>query len=174
MPQAALIRLFLLFLLIPTGIPAGIAAAGPAYPPVPHLGLTPGKLCTQPIERRYPERIAYCGRKVSDAMKLGVMRLYDERLGTKTSQMDRTLFTIDHHIPLCMGGSNDLANLWPQHRRIGAVTTSLEAKICRLMALGRWRQAHAVDIMRRVKQDLRLVPAVTKRVDDELKRFEAR
>jgi hypothetical protein len=37
-------------------------------------------------------------------------------------------YEIDHLIPLCLGGSNDIANLWPQPRRQIESTWNAEAK----------------------------------------------
>jgi hypothetical protein len=37
-------------------------------------------------------------------------------------------YEIDHLIPLCLGGSDDFANLWPQPRRSIEVTWNAEAK----------------------------------------------
>jgi hypothetical protein len=36
-------------------------------------------------------------------------------------------YEIDHLIPLCLGGSNDLSNLWPQPRRSIEKTWNAEA-----------------------------------------------
>jgi hypothetical protein len=37
-------------------------------------------------------------------------------------------YQIDHLIPLCLGGSDDFANLWPQPRRSIEATWNAEAK----------------------------------------------
>lgn len=123
------------------------------YPEGPLPDLTPGELCKQPSEFRYPERIPYCNRKVSVSLKKAVREAYDARLGTQTSLFKRRVLIIDHLIPLCMGGSNGALNLWPQHEKVGEVTTVIEDMLCRLMEAGKLRQAPAIDLILRAKRD---------------------
>jgi hypothetical protein len=65
-------------------------------------------------------------------------------------------YEIDHLIPLCLGGSDDFSNLWPQPRRSIEATWNAEAKdrlerhICDLVCRGRLelstaQQAFALD-----------------------------
>ena len=68
--------------------------------------------------------------------------------------MDRQEFKIDHFIPLCMGGGNDVANLWPQHRTVYEVTDPLEDQLCQLMSLGDMDQAKAIETIRYAKHHL--------------------
>jgi len=60
------------------------------------------------------------------------------------------LYTIDHKIPLSMGGSNSQDNLWPQPR----VTTSavLELLVFNLIKEDRISQKEALDLVLSVKK----------------------
>jgi hypothetical protein len=123
------------------------------FPLSPDPSMTPGSLCARPTERRYPERIAYCTRSVGSDRKRAIMRAYDEELGYRVTSMDRGAFKIDHYIPLCMGGSNESDNLWPQHMSVYQYTDALEELTCRRMAEGRLSQADAVELIKRAKAD---------------------
>src|SRR5690349_1786167 len=88
------------------------------FPRGPEHSVTPGSLCGHADARRYPERVPYCNRDVSSGLKREIFRDYDQRFGYRTTQLPRAQFKIDHLIPLCMGGSNERNNLWPQHETI--------------------------------------------------------
>jgi hypothetical protein len=81
-------------------------------------------------------------------------------MGYRTRQMDRQDFKIDHYIPLCMGGSNDIKNLWPQHKSVYAITDPLEPVLCDKMAQGRLLQKKAVEIIMYAKAHLDEVPEI--------------
>lgn len=85
------------------------AAAGRARP---DASVTPGGLCTPADpdfqEYRYAERIAYCRRHVTQAMKLEVGAHYG------ISQADWRDYEFDHLIPLSIGGDSSVDNLWPE------------------------------------------------------------
>ena len=80
----------------------------------PNPSMTPGSYCTTHDndfkEYRYKEQIAWCSRNVSHATKADVYRSY----GVEPDGN----YTIDHLIPLSLGGSNSRDNLWPQHRSV--------------------------------------------------------
>ena len=122
------------------------------YPVRPDAELTPGGVCTTPDERRYPEHVAYCERDVESDLKRDIFVQYDRKLGYQTTHMSRSLFKIDHLIPLCLGGSNNRSNLWPQHRTIYELTDPIEPYLCGLLGRGVLKQAEAIDIIREVKQ----------------------
>lgn len=124
-----------------------------SYPTYPHP-ITPGSVCTKPIEYRYKEHIPYCGRIVSDSTKKYIIKLYDETYGFKVGSMDRQDFTIDHYISLCMGGSNEVNNLWTQHKSTKAITDPLEFLLCQKMVDGRVTQAESVRIIKEAKMNL--------------------
>lgn len=137
-----------------------LAFAQPKFPENPNPSLTPGKLCEHADEFRYPERIPYCRRNVTPQTKDKTIVTYDSKLGFEIKKMDRREFKIDHLVPLCAGGSNDESNLWPQHETVYAVTDPLEPAICEKMAEGKLKQAEAMRLVLKAKQDLSQVEGV--------------
>jgi hypothetical protein len=138
---------------------ASSALAMDAFPIAPDATLTPGALCTTPSTYRYPEKIAYCERNVDTRHKTEVYLAYDQ-LGYQTRSMKRQNFKIDHYIPLCMGGSNESTNLWPQHQTVYTITDPLEQKLCEKMSEGVLSQKDAVDLIKKAKADLSLVDGI--------------
>ena len=122
------------------------------YPQSPDLIETPGSLCEHGGTYRYPEHIKYCERNVDSSLKKQLFLNYDEKFNFETSHMQRSLFKIDHLIPLCLGGSNEASNLWPQHVKIYTETDPLEPYLCGLLQEGKITQAAAVQIIRTIKQ----------------------
>lgn len=129
-------------------------AHGAQYPQGPDLQVTPGKLCDRPTKYRYPENIAYCERDVVYSTKEIVIGEYDTKFNYKIATLPREDFKIDHLIPLCAGGSNDIQNLWPQHKTIYVITDPLEPILCAKMAQGRLKQADAVGLVIEAKTHL--------------------
>lgn len=123
------------------------------FPETPNEKFTPGDVCDIAKVFRYPEKIAYCERNVSKERKAAIFKTYDLELGFHTLEMNRSDFKIDHYIPLCMGGSNDDENLWPQHKSIYQQTDPIEPVLCELMSSGQLLQAKAIDIIRQVKRN---------------------
>jgi len=130
--------------------------AGNPYPRVPNLSLTPGALCTTPISYRYPEQIPYCERDVDSWTKELVFIKYRE-LGFSLSG-ERSRYKVDHFIPLCAGGSNDLENLWPQYDTISVLTDPLEPLGCTVLSKGKITQKALVDLVMKAKLDPKEVP----------------
>lgn len=137
-----------------------LAIAGNPYPRSPNPTLTPGALCTTPIEYRYPERIAYCEREVSSWQKELVFINY-RKLGFSLSG-ERSQYKVDHFIPLCAGGSNDITNLWPQYYTISEKTDPLEPLGCKVLAKGKITQKELVDLITDVKLDISRLPEAMK------------
>jgi hypothetical protein len=135
------------------------------YPQGPNPNLTPGETCTHASTYRYPERIPYCDRNVTSDLKRAIIARYDRQLGYRIESMQRSKFKIDHYIPLCMGGSNDASNLWPQHESVYTVTDPLEPILCEKMAQGKLKQADAIDMIREAKNDLSKVSAIISRAN---------
>lgn len=154
MPDYLELCLKLFLALFVFGFSTPVFSAQP-FPTSPDPQLTPGSLCAKPNAKRYPEGIAYCERRVASELKAEVMEKYDQLLGYRVTAMRRQLFKIDHYIPLCMGGSNEAENLWPQHESVYSQTDPLEELVCTKMALGRLRQQEAVSIIRQAKADPR-------------------
>lgn len=141
------------------------ASAQNRYPIKPDPTLTPGQLCMHPDTLRYPERIKYCERDVTTNTKDRVIKIYDSKFGYNISHQQRSQFKIDHYIPLCMGGSNEVQNLWPQHQSVYYQTDPLEGLMCEKMKAGRLKQAEAVQLIKRAKNDLSQVQAVLQYVN---------
>lgn len=139
---------FLVFLSVAT------QAGTQKFPLGPDPRETQGSLCNQPSEYRYPERIPYCRRNVMTETKYQVIDVYERQLGYKILSYGREKFKIDHLIPLCMGGSNNENNLWPQHESVYKITDPLEFAACEKMKAGRLSQKEAVDIILAAKNDL--------------------
>lgn len=131
-----------------------------SYPLGPDPQMTPGALCDHPDNYRYPEHIAYCNRDVASDTKRAIIAKYDETFGYRIQQMDRKDFKIDHYIPLCAGGANEVANLWPQHKSVFEITDQLEATICEKMAAGKLLQKEAIGYIRAGKADLSKVDGI--------------
>lgn len=140
-----------------------VSFANENFPTAPDATLTPGVLCNKPDSFRYPEQIKYCERNVSTSTKAAIFEKYD-KLGYTTRSMSRRAFKIDHYIPLCAGGSNEVRNLWPQHQTVYEITDQLEALICEKMADGVLRQRDAVDLIIEAKNNLDQVPDIEDQV----------
>lgn len=134
-------RIFLLVFLV--------ASAAWGYPEYPDASRTPGDLCTESDsdfqEYRYSEQIPYCRRSVSSGLKKTIYRDYGIDLSQKSQ------YTIDHLVPLSMGGSNSRENLWPEHKAIKALRPNLEYKVYLALRGGRIYQEEAVDIVLEAK-----------------------
>lgn len=136
------------------------------YPKGPDAQMTPGDLCHRPTELRYAEKIAYCKRNVDTSTKNQIIKAYDQNLGFGIGSMPRNKFKIDHFIPLCMGGSNEKENLWPQHESVYNLTDPLEQEACEKMAEGKLLQEEAVALIREAKLNLSKVAEVRKLIHD--------
>lgn len=149
-----------LVLSLSASLSAGAFQKGTDFPQGPDAHLTPGSLCSHPSTHRYPERIPYCERNVESQLKREIFREYDAKLGYNTTQMDRQAFKIDHYIPLCMGGSNEKDNLWPQHVSVYTLTDPMEGLACEKMAQGVLTQEHAIELIKRGKNDFDTIDTV--------------
>ncbi len=94
------------------------------YPIAPNRESTPGSYCrpsdSEYVERRYRERIPYCRRYVPPSVIETIFRHY------RIPEASWVNYTIDHLIPLALGGSNARTNLWPEHKSVKALRPSLE------------------------------------------------
>lgn len=123
------------------------------YPIQPDPEMTPGKLCERGT-KRYAQQITYCERNVSGGEKNAIIKDYDQELGFKIQTMDRGAFKIDHFIPLSIGGSNDVENLWPQHKSVYAYSDRLELLLFQAMEADKIAQAKAIEVIKECKLDL--------------------
>jgi hypothetical protein len=136
-----------------------------SFPTGPAAQLTPGKLCDHPDATRYPEKIAYCTRDVTPETKRQIIEEYDRKFGYTIESMPRSDFKIDHYIPLCVGGSNDISNLWPQHVSVYTVTDPLEEAVCEKMSDGKLLQKDAVKLIVEAKTHLDETPTILAQVN---------
>lgn len=144
---------------------ASVFAEARAYFPTnPDPQLTPGSLCQRATRYRYAEKIAYCERDVEGRLKSRIIQTYNHDLGFNIQPSQRSQFKIDHLIPLCMGGSNDVTNLWPQHKSIYNITDPLEPLLCEKMQMGRLSQRDAVVYILTAKKDLNQARAILQQV----------
>ncbi len=120
-----------------------------SYPMTPDKNKNPGDLCTDNdedfYEYRYDERIPYCERNVSALTK---RKIYD---AYRVPENERREYTIDHILPLAIGGSNHWKNLWPEHKEVKALRPTLEDKLYRAMRDGEMEQSEAVRTVLRAK-----------------------
>ncbi|MFZ4714971.1 MAG: hypothetical protein ACOYL6_14725 [Bacteriovoracaceae bacterium] len=147
-------RMFLVILIILANI-----SFAQDFPKSPNSRFTPGSVCDQPTQYRYPEHIAYCERNVDTLTKDEVFNTY-RTLGYKLPPNQRSSYKIDHYIPLCAGGSNDANNLWPQHVTIYKLTDPIEPLGCQKMSEGKLSQKEFIDLIKQAKNDLSQVPVV--------------
>ena len=126
-----------------------------AFPIVPDPELTTGELCTRDnpdyTEDRYNEHIPYCTRNVETRLK---NQIYDKYGIPKEC---RYRYTIDHFIPLSLGGDNAEANLWPEHRLVKATRQNLEEQLYNQLKRGQISQKAAVDLIYHAKTSLKHV-----------------
>lgn len=139
---------------------ASFVFATEGYPKAPDAQITPGALCVNQDEFRYPEKIKYCDRNVSTGLKWAVINRYTKNFQFTISDGNRTEFKIDHYIPLCMGGANAFENLWPQHASVYRVTDPLEEILCKAMADGKLLQSQAIEKIKFGKANLSAVPGI--------------
>lgn len=148
-------KLVLMTLLTTLVSTAFVAQAEEFYLSAPDLQLTPGDLCKTADELRYPEQIIYCKRDVSYEKKQYIFKLYMEKY--KNFHIDdnnRYSYKVDHYIPLCMGGSNEIENLWPQYKNIYDITDEIESALCQELAVGNITQKEAIEKIRFAKNNV--------------------
>lgn len=120
-----------------------------AFPFTPDETLTTGSLCSTHDpdfeEFRYRENIAYCKRSVSSSDKEKIYRTYG------VSQKCRKEYTIDHFIPLSVGGTNRPDNLWPEPKSIKALRKDLEMELFKAIRDGKITQDEAIQRIRDAK-----------------------
>ncbi|HEX4924281.1 MAG TPA: hypothetical protein VFV50_09345 [Bdellovibrionales bacterium] len=119
------------------------------FPLVPNAKLTPGSLCTPNSPDfegyRYSQKIPYCRRSVTYEQKQIVYDAYRIPHGCRRN------YTVDHLIPLSIGGSNQFENLWPEHHRVKQTRISFEDEIHMQVRDGQMSQQSAVQLVYKVK-----------------------
>ncbi len=126
-----------------------ISSLSLSYPLVPNEDLTYGQLCSERNvdfkNYRYAERIPYCERNVTQEQRSRIYNQY--RIPTNC----RKRYTIDHFIPLSIGGDNSDVNLWPEHKLVKATRPRLEQELYEAISRGRITQKQAVELIVREK-----------------------
>ncbi len=135
------VLVLLLFLVMPN-----LLFAFPLTPTVP------GSYCTSDDpdfdEYRYAEGIAHCRRNVSTNTK--------NKVCARDGVYDRTNFTVDHCVPLSLGGSNHENNLWCQHRGINSTRREFTAYLN--VKNGKWTRDRGVNFVLDFKYSNHPVP----------------
>lgn len=124
------------------------------FPDGPDQRTTPGDLCKNSNNYRYPEHIKYCERAVDPGLKAEIIANYDREFGYDIRQLPRGDFKIDHFIPLSIGGSNDVKNLWPQHRSVYKYSDTIELQVFELISKGKIKQVDAIQAIKDCKLNL--------------------
>jgi len=144
------VRVLLVFGLM-TGAFAAKANLSEINPLRPAPQLTPGELCSRTDtdfkEFRYKERVPYCERNVSNSLKGHIYNLYG------VHPKETSDYTVDHLIPLALGGNNSRENLWPEHIEIKALRKNLEFDTYRRLDRGEITQNEAVQIVYQAKMN---------------------
>lgn len=122
-----------------------IANIGFAYPLTPSPELTQGELCSEEnvdfAGYRYKEHIPYCQRNVSWVRREKIYDLYN------IPSHCRHRFTVDHFIPLALGGDNSDTNLWPEHKLVKATRPFLEQNLYLALVRGEITQSDAIQVI---------------------------
>ena len=120
-----------------------------AFPLVPNPAWAQGSLCTRQHNDyetdRYSQKIAYCKRNVESNLKRELYDLY------KIPEGCRHRYTIDHIIPLSIGGDNRPENLWPEHKNVKATRATLEEEVFIEVRDGDMTQKEAVALILKEK-----------------------
>jgi hypothetical protein len=134
-----------------------LACSSPAladFPLTPGAA-TSGSLCTNNdsdfVEYRYSGQIPYCQRRVSSWDKKQIYDSYG------VPERCRKEYTIDHFIPLSLGGTNKANNLWPEAKVVKHLRQNLELELFEALRAGTITQADAIATIR----DAKLNPPVT-------------
>ena len=135
------------------------ALASGSFPDGPELKETPGSLCLSG-SKRYPENITYCVRVVTSDLKKQIIRMYDQEFGYSIQKLPRDQFKIDHFIPLSIGGSNSMNNLWPQHRSVYEITDPIEQLLSEKISQAKIKQEEAIKLIKEVKLNLSKAPEI--------------
>lgn len=135
---------------------SSFASAEPFFPiPIqPDQQKTPGDFCSEMDADfdgyRYPEKMVYCVRNVSKGDKTQVYKAYNVDLKCKHR------YTIDHMVPLAIGGNNSQDNLWPEHVLVKQTRLELEQELYDAVSAGQMKSEDAVKIIIQEKTKLNL------------------
>jgi len=118
-----------------------------AFPKTPNSKFTHAHFCTDKDRDfdgyRYAEKIPHCKRRVYTSTRKKVYAMYG------IAWADRSQYTIDHLVSLAFSGSNDISNLWPQHKSISSA--KYEGQLYRLLKAGKITRNEAVNLILKFK-----------------------
>ena len=113
---------------------------------LPDPAITPGRVCSQSDPNfsgyRYPGHVAVCARSVSSAEKDSIAARYGVARG------EYSQYEFDHFIPLSIGGSDAVENVWPQPLAEAHEKDALEQELYNAISQGTITQADAVSRVR--------------------------
>lgn len=122
-----------------------------AYPLVPNPEWAQGSLCNKQNPdfetERYSQKVAYCRRNVESNLKKELYDLY------KIPEHCRGHYTIDHIIPLSIGGDNSPQNLWPEHRNVKQTRPYLEEEVFMAVRDDQMKQKDAITLILKTKKN---------------------
>lgn len=120
-----------------------------SFPLVPNPQIAQGSLCNRQNPDyetdRYKQKIPYCRRNVESELKSHLYDLYN------IPEKCRNRYTIDHIIPLSIGGDNSAQNLWPEHKNVKATRPYLEEEVFIDVKEGHMLQKDAVALILKEK-----------------------
>ncbi len=126
-----------------------------AYPTIPNSQETTGELCNVRdldfTEYRYQEQIPYCIRNVDVSLKQLIYNRYNIPVEC------RHRYTIDHFIPLSIGGNNNIKNLWPEHKLVKATRPKLELELYQKIRDSLITQKAAIQVIVKAKTSITAV-----------------
>jgi len=121
---------------------AATSIATTLSPRTPDPEYTSGELCSEQdadfAGYRYEQKIVYCERNVTTEMKNEIYEYY------RVPVAQRHNYTIDHFIPLSIGGNNNYKNLWPEHKKIKQTRLNLEQVLYEAVRDNRMSQEEAI------------------------------
>jgi hypothetical protein len=127
------------------------------FPLVPNPKLTPGDTCRQGepaySRLRYAQRVPVCDRTVDTEQRQRIYDNYGIPHGCRQN------YTIDHFIPLSIGGSNRNENLWPEHKSIKQSRLHFEEWIMKQVEESIMTQQQAIQRVYQEKMNSRLNPS---------------
>jgi hypothetical protein len=123
-------------------------------PVTPDVDKTPGDLCTVDDkdfhEFRYKEKMPYCIRKVATWQRDRIYKQYN------IPEKCRHRYTVDHLVPLAVGGNNAFENLWPEHVLVKETRQELELELYHEVDKGKMKSEQAREIIFKAKLELQL------------------
>lgn len=118
-------------------------------PLTPNEKTTPGAFCSKSDSDfsgyRSSLKYPFCKRSVSTGQKRRIYAAYGV-----PSNCEK-FYTIDHLVPLSIGGNNSPQNLWPEHVEIKKQRRDLEQQLFDSVMAGRISQKQATDEILKAK-----------------------